>query len=839
MTGDIVVKLETGTYLVGSTFQLAESGTIHDSGTNGFTIRYEADAGATPLFSGERSITNFTVSSGTGTSTIYQASLPSADFPSNFNSRDLYVNGVRAIRARSSINPAGFSVGDDINTPAWTVATTGEFTGIASWSNQSDMEIVSQHSWKLNRYEISSISGSTATMATAGWTDAFTQAGYHPDNSGVSWVENAKAFLDAPGEWYLDRTAHTLYYMPRAGENLSTANVDFGGTPELVDGAGSSATPLHNVTFDGITFEYDSWIGPNDGSGYADFQSGAIYHAPGDWANANYETPAGVSFEYAAYVTVKNCTFSHMSNAAVSFGAGVKDSRIDSNAFSDIGGNGIDLGGITVADHTPTDAAAITRNDTVSNNTITTVGAAYYDNSAIAVGYTQAADIAHNTLHNLPYTGITLGWGWGYEDTLGAPIPKNNLVRGNQIYDFNKALNDGGGIYTLGDQPGTMVVDNYIYGDVLQYSNLYRDNGSGFITDTNNVVSKVGTSMNTWYFTNVGSGGYWNAHDNVSQGNYFSAGMTNSGASGQNTVGSNTSVAMSGGVYQWPTGALNVIDQSGVGGANITPVGEVPLSQGKAATASSMYSSTYDASKAVDGDSTTRWAQASGAADPSWLQVDLGATYSITRINTAAYMMSGHGMKYKIESSTDGTTWADYATHTAQYTAPAEDMPAGQVLARYVRITFIDTQHQGGSIYQFDVYGTSPPPLSQGKTATASSIYSSTYDASKAVDGDTTTRWAQASGAADPSWLEVDLGANHSVTSITTLAYLTNPVRYKIEYSTDNSSWTSFADHQGTDTTPGTDAAPGGSVTARYLRITLTNTHSQGGSIYEFDVNGT
>ncbi|WP_307045126.1 discoidin domain-containing protein [Agromyces ramosus] len=316
--------------------------------------------------------------------------------------------------------------------------------------------------------------------------------------------------------------------------------------------------------------------------------------------------------------------------------------------------------------------------------------------------------------------------------------------------------------------------------------------------------------------------------------------MTNNGASGQNTVGSNTSVALSGGAYQWPVGAQNVISQSGVGGANITAVGEVPISQGKVATASSIYSAPYDASKAVDGDPTTRWAQLGGAPDPSWLRVDLGANHAITRINTSAYLLSGLGMKYTIDYSVDGTTWSSYVDKTSEANVPGEEVKAGLVIARYVRLNFTDTQFQGGSIFQFDVYGTVPPPLSQGKPATASSIYSEPYDASKAVDGDTTTRWAQLGGAPDPSWLKVDLGADHTVTSVSTLAYLLSghAVRYKIQYSTDNTTWNTFVDKTTVDSIPGTDAAPGGSVTARYVRITFTTTYAQGGSIYQFDVAG-
>ncbi|MDH2394181.1 discoidin domain-containing protein, partial [Streptomyces sp. HNM0663] len=153
-----------------------------------------------------------------------------------------------------------------------------------------------------------------------------------------------------------------------------------------------------------------------------------------------------------------------------------------------------------------------------------------------------------------------------------------------------------------------------------------------------------------------------------------------------------------------------------------------------------------------------------------------------------------------------------------------------------MKITFTDTQGQGGSLYEFKVYG-APVLLSQGKTATASSVYSASYDAAKAVDGDAGSRWAQASGAADPSWLKVDLGDQYQISSVNTSAYLLTGlgVKYKIEYSTDDSTYSMYADKTGSFSTPGVDTKAG-SVTARYMKITFTDTQGQGGSLYEFKV---
>src|ERR1700710_1989039 len=77
------------------------------------------------------------------------------------------------------------------------------------------------------------------------------------------------------------------------------------------------------------------------------------------------------------------------------------------------------------------------------------------------------------------------------------------------------------------------------------------------------------------------------------------------------------------------------------------------LSQGKTATASSVETAGTPAASAVDGDTGTRWSSA--ASDPQWLQVDLGASATISQVNLnweAAYAKS-----FSVQTSTDGSTW--------------------------------------------------------------------------------------------------------------------------------------------------------------------------------------
>ncbi|MDQ1550710.1 MAG: hypothetical protein QOD50_132, partial [Actinomycetota bacterium] len=141
----------------------------------------------------------------------------------------------------------------------------------------------------------------------------------------------------------------------------------------------------------------------------------------------------------------------------------------------------------------------------------------------------------------------------------------------------------------------------------------------------------------------------------------------------------------------------------------------------------------------------------------------------------------------------------------------------------------------GGSIYELQAYGRTD--LALGKTATASS-YSSPNVPALATDGILTTRWAQGLTLPDPSWITVDLGSTMSVASVVATFELSSGYKYRIEYSTDNSTWSLFDDRTATPTTQSantsTVATP---VNARYLRLTVVNSSGNGGSLYEIQAH--
>ncbi|MDR1131459.1 MAG: family 43 glycosylhydrolase, partial [Oscillospiraceae bacterium] len=316
-------------------------------------------------------------------------------------------------------------------------------------------------------------------------------------------------------------------------------------------------------------------------------------------------------------------------------------------------------------------------------------------------------------------------------------------------------------------------------------------------------------------------------------------------------------------------------------------------SHGSTASASSEWSSTYNAGQALDDDFTTntsRWAAGNKISSygkfPETLAVDLKDVYNIEAARLI-FERSNAAYQYRLEYSVDGVTWALFADQSAntratnQTTDYAPD--GGPIQARYLRavVTGVTYQTPLASIYEFQIWGydeaVSLPVaanLSQGLangSYTASSTYQNqastdTYGVNAVFDGSLSSRWcANNSEIGQPSWLKVNLGAVREISYVKSFfekAYRTDPAlaqiwsgndllttnardwayKYLIEYSIDGAIWHTFRDRSDSELIgPTYDTAPGGSVIAQYLRITVTTNTGPGGvlaSIFEFQVFG-
>lgn len=237
MSGDIDVDLLGGTYRLASTLKLGPQ----DSGENGHQVLYQAAPGANPVVTGARQVTGW--SEYDAGKDIYRAAVPVGT-----SSSQLFVDGVRAQRARSALNPSGFTLSGSSFVTA--------DPSYASFTNQSGIQIVDDNDWKQMRCPLSSITttssgGSSLNMDPTCFADNNTHvpnAGFPfngsglPALNGISWIENAFQLLTQPGQFYLDSAAGYLYYIPLPGQNMATADVELPRLQELVD---LSGTPGH------------------------------------------------------------------------------------------------------------------------------------------------------------------------------------------------------------------------------------------------------------------------------------------------------------------------------------------------------------------------------------------------------------------------------------------------------------------------------------------------------------------------------------------------------------------------------------------------------------------
>ena len=235
MSADIEVHLAGGTYRLAEPLRFGPL----DSGRNGHRVRWAADGGS-PVFTGGLKVDAFAVHD--AAKNIYRAAVPVGT-----KSRQLFVDGVRAQRARTALAPSGFSL-----------SGSSFITADASYrafTDQSQVEVVDNVDWKHLRCPLKDIrasgSGSSLNVDPTCFKNSNTNVPnlQYPFNgsglpklNGVSWIENAYQLLNQPGQFYLDSAGGSLYYIPRAGEDMSLADVELPVAESLVELAG---TPGH------------------------------------------------------------------------------------------------------------------------------------------------------------------------------------------------------------------------------------------------------------------------------------------------------------------------------------------------------------------------------------------------------------------------------------------------------------------------------------------------------------------------------------------------------------------------------------------------------------------
>jgi hypothetical protein len=497
-TGDTVVYLRGGTYPQSSTLTFTEA----DSGRGGFYVKYMAYENERPLITGGQPVlgewTLFDPDKN-----IYAVAGVTARF------RQVYVNGVKAIRARApnllANGAANFNRATGYSTSDHTIQVAAP--EVASWNNLTKVELHYMTVWADNTLRIASAttSGNNALLRLQSAEDALLFVRTYPylASNQCYYFENALELLDQAGEWYLDESKNVLYYKPRAGEDMATAVVVVPALETVMSIAGASTSQQAAfLWFQGLTFAHSTFMRPSH-FGFLDEELGQynLTAIAGDVKFTVGHPPAGVTVTNANHIHFERNMFTQMAATGLDLVSGTHDDMIVGNVFTDIGGSGISVGKFTATENTevhvpynPTDRYEICTNDTIKNNYINGVTTEIQGACGIACGYPRNIDIEHNEVTATNYTGISVGFGW----TTSTNAMSNNRVNYNNVHDVARILASGAGIETLSNQgPASEIQYNYLHdfggstwadGNALAY--FLNDGTSGY-TATHNLLLNV------------------------------------------------------------------------------------------------------------------------------------------------------------------------------------------------------------------------------------------------------------------------------------------------------------------------------------------------------------
>tara|TARA_B100001105_G_scaffold121100_1_gene97136 strand:- start:16964 stop:19690 length:2727 start_codon:yes stop_codon:yes gene_type:complete len=478
--GSVKVLIHPGIYEIDAPLIFDQ----RDSGLPGKPTVYQAsEPGTVTISGGKRLLAQGT----TGKSeVVFSSNGTNAGFWTG--GPQLYVNGRRAILAREPNIGRDWFVGQAVAVPGESPSSLGHEAFIASKPalsflnglSASDRERALIHimqSWSSGRHRIGGAApeGSLRVTPRSRWPFLFF------GTSQRFYVENVTAALDQPGEWVGVGT--DVHYLPRPDDDVPlNAVLPYIGHLLIIRGAGPTGPYVENVAFRDLGFAYTQ--APTPANGWVDTQ-------------AAVDIGAAIQVDFAHNIAILGCRIESTGGYGIWLRDSVRNSTISGCSMRNLGAGGVKIGTPKIAGAAP---STVTGENTVSDNTIMETGGQFPGAVGIWLGQTFDNIVRRNSIRDTTYTGISVGWQWGYSTTTSG----RNQIVGNSLLNIGRGrMSDLGGIYTLGPSPGTVIADNLIR-EVRGYRELgagawgiYNDEGSSDILVENNVV--IGTDSGAYH----------------------------------------------------------------------------------------------------------------------------------------------------------------------------------------------------------------------------------------------------------------------------------------------------------------------------------------------------
>ena len=444
-TMPIVVFLEDGTYA---------PWTLHVSGTAQAPVVFTAAPGAHPVISGGKAITGWTKTTINGVAAWRAPATGLAPF------EQLWVDGVR--RYRPTTTPGAYLY----NANTTTTFTSFSFANsdVTNFYDLASVEIDAFENWTMPRMHVASVDPTQHVVTVVGSTNTTMFHGFMPQHRYL--VENVKEALSQPGQWYLDRLAKEIDYVPASPtEDPNTESVIAPQSPTLL-----AAKNVSHVVLSGLTFSYANWTVPQQG--WTDSQTES---------DPSANLPAAVSFDGASDVTVDSCVVSHVSQVGLEIVGAGSNNHVVRSAIGDTGGSGVRVGAWT----TPNDTdATVQSSDVIEENVVSGVGRFLPSGNGIFVGNAHHIVVRHNEVFDTYTYAIDVGVTYGNrpDQYTNMGLAHDETIELNHVHQVGQGVtSDIGGIYTAtGTQTGNVVQRNVVHDVVHDPGNPSANSPEGY-----------------------------------------------------------------------------------------------------------------------------------------------------------------------------------------------------------------------------------------------------------------------------------------------------------------------------------------------------------------------